>query len=47
MGTFRVDVTVSNAREPTRSRTLPLLVDPGATYAILPRDVLEALGSAS
>jgi clan AA aspartic protease len=45
MGTFRIDVTVSNLRDPGRSRVLPLLVDTGATYTTLPRDVIEALGS--
>lgn len=44
MGTFRVEVTVKNLREPARSRTLSVLVDTGATYMALPRDVLDALG---
>lgn len=44
MGTFRVDVTVRNLNDRTRSRTLALLVDTGSTYTTLPRDVIEALG---
>lgn len=44
MGTFRIEVTVKNLREPTRRRTLSVLVDTGATYMTLPRDVVEALG---
>ena len=43
MGTFRVDVTVSNLAERQRSLTLPLLVDTGATYTTLPREVADAL----
>jgi len=45
MGTFRVSVTVSNFTEPGRRATLPLLVDTGATYTVLPRDVIDALGA--
>jgi predicted aspartyl protease len=44
MGTFQVEVTIKNLHEPRRSRTLPLLVDTGATYTTLPKDVVEALG---
>ncbi len=44
MGTFRVEVTVRNLHEPGRSRTLSVLVDTGATYTTLPRDVIEGLG---
>ena len=44
MGTFRVEVTVKNLRQPERSRTLAVLVDTGATYTTLPRDVTEAIG---
>ena len=44
MGTFRVDVTVSNLVDRRRSLTLPLLVDTGATYTTLPREVADALG---
>jgi clan AA aspartic protease len=44
MGTFRVDVTVSNLQDRERSVTLALLVDTGATYTTLPREVADALG---
>lgn len=44
MDTFRIEVTVKNLRHPTRSRTLSVLVDTGATYTTLPRDVVETLG---
>ena len=43
MGTFSVRVTVRSFREPDRSHTLSLLVDIGATYTTLPRDVIDAL----
>lgn len=44
MGTFRVEVTVSNLEDRNRSQTLSLLVDTGSTYTTLPRDVIESLG---
>ena len=44
MGTFRVEVTVANLRDPNRSRTLRVLVETGATYTTLPREIVEALG---
>jgi clan AA aspartic protease len=44
MGTFRIDVTVSNLDDRQRSLTLPLLVDTGATYTALPREVADTLG---
>src|SRR3990172_2245101 len=44
MGTFRVEVTVRNLQDPGRTRTLSLLVDTGATYTTLPRDVVESVG---
>lgn len=44
MGTFHVEVTIKNWQDPARARTLPLLVDTGATYTTLPREVIEALG---
>ena len=44
MGTFRLEATVSNPRDPACSVTLPLLVDTGATYTTLPREVADALG---
>jgi clan AA aspartic protease len=44
MGTFRVKATVTNLRTPSRRRTVDLLVDTGATYTTLPRDIVDALG---
>lgn len=44
MGTFRVEITVRNLHDPSRGRTLSVLVDTGATYTTLPRDVVEAIG---
>lgn len=43
MATFRVDATISNLGDRTRSVTLPLLVDTGVTYTTLPRESAEAL----
>ena len=42
--TFRVDVNVSNLADWERSVTRPLLLDTGATYTTLPREVADALG---
>jgi clan AA aspartic protease len=44
MGTFRVEVTVSNLADRGRNLTLPFLVDTGATYTTLPREVADTLG---
>ena len=44
MGTFRVDATLSHLQNRERSLTLDLLVDTGATYTTLPREVADALG---
>jgi clan AA aspartic protease len=44
MGAFRVEATVSNLQDRERSATLDLLVDTGATYTTLPREVADALG---
>jgi clan AA aspartic protease len=44
MGTFQVEVTIRNLYESGRTRTLSVLVDTGATYTTLPKDVVEALG---
>jgi len=42
--TFAVDVVVRNLHDPSRSRELSALVDTGATYTTLSRDVADALG---
>ena len=44
MGTFSVEVTIKNFRDPRRKRDLSLLVDTGATYTTLPRKVADAVG---
>lgn len=44
MGTFRVEVTIKNFRDPRRKRDLSLLVDTGATYTTLARKVVDAVG---
>lgn len=44
MGQFRVEATVSNLDDRSRSLTLSLLVDTGATYTTLPAETAEALG---
>jgi aspartyl protease family protein len=44
VGTFQVNVVVKNIQDPSRNRALSVLVDTGATYTTLPRDVADALG---
>jgi clan AA aspartic protease len=44
MGSFAIEVTAKNLQHPRRQRTLSLLVDTGATYTTLPREVVEELG---
>ena len=43
MGVFKVRARIWNPLDPSRSRDVELLVDTGATYTLIPRDVLEAL----
>jgi clan AA aspartic protease len=43
MSSFSVRVTLSNPEQRNRSTTLELLVDTGATYTLLPADVVAAL----
>ena len=43
MGVFRVKARIWNPLNPSRSRDEELLVDTGAIYTVMPRDVLEAL----
>ena len=43
MGVFKVRAHIWNPLDPSRSRDVELLVDAGATYTVIPRDVLEAL----
>jgi aspartyl protease family protein len=44
MGTFNVDVTVANLNDPTRHRQVSVMVDTGATYTTLPREIVDDLG---
>lgn len=44
MGTFHVEMTVKNLHAPEHRRTVRALVDTGATYTTLPREVVDALG---
>ena len=44
MGVFRVRARVWNPLDPGRFRDVELLVDTGATYTVMPCDVLEDLG---
>src|SRR6266498_121186 len=44
MGTFNIELTVGNLRDPSRSRRVSVMVDTGATYTRLPRDIVEDLG---
>lgn len=43
MGTFRVPATIANPRDPERRLTLDLLVDTGATWTLLPEEVVNEL----
>src|SRR5688572_24343029 len=45
MGIFRTTIEVAHLTEPARRRALTdVLVDTGAEYSWVPRDVLESLG---
>jgi len=46
MGLFEVRVKVSNPADRTRSATVELLVDTGATLPWIPRSTLESIGVA-
>jgi clan AA aspartic protease len=43
MGIFYVEGTLSRSGDPTRTRTLRFLVDTGAFFTVVPRDVLSVL----
>lgn len=43
MGTFAVPVIVSHPRHPERRLTLDLLVDTGATWTLLPDEIVQRL----
>lgn len=44
MGTFSVSASLANPQRPERRLTLDLLVDTGATWTMLPGDVVLELG---
>ena len=44
MSTFSVDITVANLYVPDRGRRVSVTVDTGATYTMLPREIVEDLG---
>ncbi|TLZ51415.1 MAG: Retroviral aspartyl protease [Methanobacteriota archaeon] len=44
MGLFAVRVRVFALDDPRRGRNLEMVVDTGAMYCVVPRDVLESLG---
>ena len=44
MGLFRVRVRVFDLRDERRSREVEMLVDTGSNMAVVPREVVEALG---
>jgi clan AA aspartic protease len=44
MSTFSVDITVANLNRPERHRRVSATVDTGATYTVLPREIVEDLG---
>ena len=44
MGTFRERVSVSNPEKPSASVELEMVVDSGATYTWIPKDILLKLG---
>ena len=46
MGLTDVRVTVSNPANPSRARELDFLVDSGAFYSVVPREILDKIGIA-
>jgi clan AA aspartic protease len=47
VGTFAVAATIANPHHPERRLTLDLLVDTGATWTLLPDEVVQKLGLAA
>ena len=46
MGLTDVRVTIGNPADPARARDLEFLVDSGAIYSVVPREILEEIGIA-
>lgn len=44
MGLTFVDIAVSNPAEPARLREVKFLVDSGAVYSLVPREILSEIG---
>jgi len=44
MGLTDLTMTVSNPADPSRSRELTFLIDSGAMFPVVPRDVLSEIG---
>jgi clan AA aspartic protease len=44
MGLTRLTMTVSNVSDQSRSREVEFLIDSGAVYSLVPREVLSQLG---
>ena len=44
MSTFNVEITVANLSRPERHRRVSATVDTGATYTVLPGEIVEDLG---
>ena len=44
MSTFIVEPTFRNLHDRTRDRVVPVLVDTGSTWTMLPKDTVDALG---
>ena len=47
VGTFEVEVTVANATDSALRATLPLLVDTGATWTMLPAEIADVIAAAA
>src|SRR5262245_44923381 len=46
MGLTHMTLTVSNPADPSRARELTFLIDSGALFPVVPRDVLQEIGIA-
>jgi clan AA aspartic protease len=44
MGLTFIDATIANPANPKKTKKLSLLVDSGAVYSVVPKDVLRQLG---
>ncbi len=44
MGLTYVDIEVSSVAEPEKSETIQFLVDSGASYSVVPAEILDRLG---